>query len=64
GDVECKKKLIEVLVALLEPMQARRKQYENDKAELQKVLKQGAERANEIAEQTLKSVKQAMQQLY
>lgn len=63
GDVACKKKLIDILVSLLEPMQQRRKQYD-DKVELLKVLKNGAERANAIAADTLINVKQAMKQLY
>lgn len=64
GDVECKKRLVEVLLALLEPMQQRRKVFENDPAQVLQALAQGAERANEVAERTLKMAKDAMQQLY
>jgi tryptophanyl-tRNA synthetase len=64
GDVECKKKLIEVLVDLLEPMQKRRAQYEQDPQQVLDVLRDGARRANVIAEETLKLVKEAMKQIY
>jgi len=62
GDVECKKKLIDVLVALTEPMRQRRKLYEDDPAQLLKILQEGTERANAVAEETLAAVKKAMQQ--
>ena len=64
GDVECKKKLIDVLVTLLEPMQQRRAQYEKDSQHVISVLRDGAKRANAVAEQTLKLVKDAMKQIY
>lgn len=62
GDVECKKRLIDVLAELLEPMQARRQEYEKDPAEVLRVLEKGAEKANEVANQTLKMVKEAIHQ--
>jgi len=64
GDVDCKKRLIEVLVALLEPMQARRAVYEKDKAQVLDVLRQGAEKANEVAQVTLGRVKKAVHQSF
>lgn len=64
GDVECKKKLIEVLVALLEPMQKRRAEYEKDPQQVLNVLRDGAERANAIANETLLMVKGAVKQVY
>lgn len=64
GDVECKKKLVDVLVDLLQPMQARRAEYEQDPQQVLNVLRDGACRANVIAEETLKLVKAAMRQLY
>lgn len=63
GDVECKRKLVEILNALIEPMRERRKQYD-DETELLKVLQKGTAAANEQAETTLRMVKQAMQQDY
>lgn len=64
GDVECKRKLIEVLVELLAPMQARRAMYADDPAQVLAVLRDGAERANAVAQETLLKVKAAMKQIY
>ena len=64
GDVECKKRLIEVLLALLEPMQKRRADYEKDPSQVLKVLQAGAKRANVVAQETLISVKEAIKQIY
>lgn len=62
GDVACKKKLIEVLNALLEPIRQRRAEYQDDLAQVLKILREGAERANAVAEQTLAAVKRATRQ--
>lgn len=64
GDVECKKKLIEVLVHLIEPIRARRKQYEEDPGQVLAILKEGTQKANMVANETLKMAKAAMQQDY
>jgi len=64
GDVECKRKLIDVIVDLLAPMQQRRKVYSDDPAGVIKILQSGAERANEIAEKTLRLVKESIKQIY
>lgn len=64
GDVECKKKLIEVLVELIEPLRQRRMHYEADPNYVLTVLREGTARANIVAEETLKLAKKAMQQDY
>lgn len=64
GDVECKKKLIDILVALIEPIRLRRIQYENDMDFVRGVLKTGTQRANQEANQTLRLAKEAMLQAY
>lgn len=64
GDVECKKKLIEVLVALIEPMRQRRLHYERDLAYVTEVLRNGTARANAVANETMQLAKAAMQQNY
>lgn len=64
GDVACKKKLVEVLVSLLEPMQQRRAKYIGNEDYLLKVIREGAERANRLAEATLKKAKEFMHQTY
>jgi len=62
GDVECKKKLIDVLVHLIEPIYQRRQMYANDPAQVLAVLKEGTAKANAVAETTLKLAKEAMKQ--
>ncbi|MBI5447464.1 MAG: tryptophan--tRNA ligase [Gammaproteobacteria bacterium] len=64
GDVVCKKKLVEVIIALLEPMHERRKLYSQDETSLLAILREGTARANVLAEDTLKKVKQAIHQDY
>jgi len=64
GDVECKKKLIDVIVTLLQPMQERRAQYEKDIHHVQSILQEGTARANAIANETLLKAKEAMKQRY
>ncbi len=60
GDVECKRALIDVLVSLIEPIRERRLVYENDKAQVLSILKEGSQRANAEAQKTLALVKEAM----
>lgn len=64
GDVECKKRLIDVLVDLIEPMRQRRLAFESDPGEVLRVLKDGTEKANEVAQETLRLAKKAMRQDY
>jgi len=64
GDVECKRKLIDALIELLEPMWARYAEYEKDPAEVLNVLRKGAEKANIIAAETLQKTKEVIKQLY
>jgi tryptophanyl-tRNA synthetase len=64
GDVDCKKKLVEVLVALIDPIRQRRLQYEKDPGEVLRVLREGTARANAVAEETLYAAKKAMGQDY
>ncbi|MDB6096891.1 MAG: trpS [Francisellaceae bacterium] len=62
GDVECKKKLIEILVNLTQPMREKRKLYEQDKGQLISLLQDGTQKANRIAEETLYKVKACIKQ--
>jgi len=64
GDVVCKKRLVDVLVALIEPIRLRRLQYEKDIAAVLAILKKGTERANIVANNTLVLAKEKMQQNY
>ena len=62
GDVTIKKRLIEILNALLEPIRVRRRQFEQRPDDVWDVLKTGTRRANELTEQTLALAKAAMKQ--
>src|SRR4051812_23737219 len=64
GDVVIKKKLVEVLNTIIEPIRTRRKQYEARPDDVLDVLRAGTKRANEVAEETLALAKQAMKQDY
>ena len=64
GDVAVKKKLVEVLNALIDPIRTRRRQYEQRPDDVLDVLRAGTRRANEVAEETLALAKQAMKQDY
>lgn len=64
GDVECKKRLIDVLVNLIEPIRNRRQLYEKDPGQVLAILKEGTEKANVLAEETLKLAKVMMRQNY
>lgn len=64
GDVVIKKKLVEVLNTLIEPIRTRRKQFEQRPDDVLDALKQGTRRANAVAEETLYLAKQAMKQDY
>ena len=64
GDVTIKRKLVEVLNTLIEPIRARRKQYESKPDDVLEILRQGTRRANEVAEETLQLAKAAMKQDY
>lgn len=60
GDVECKRKLIDVLVALIEPIWQKRCKLEADHQYVLNILAEGTAKANEVAEQTLKKAKEKM----
>ncbi|AUJ58994.1 tryptophan--tRNA ligase [Coxiella-like endosymbiont of Amblyomma americanum] len=64
GDVECKNRLVEVLLEFLSPLQQRRAEYETDYTYVRKILQNGTERVNAIAEETLCLVKRATYQNY
>lgn len=64
GDVECKKRLIDVLVALIEPFRQKRLEFEKDPAQVLTILREGTAKANAVAEETLALAKKAMRQDY
>ncbi len=60
GDVKCKRFLEKVLNEELEPIRARRKEYEKDIPSVYEILKKGSEVAEAAAQATLDDVKKAM----
>ena len=62
GDVAVKRKLVEVLNTLLEPIRTRRRHFEQRPDDVIDALRQGTRRANAVAEETLALAKAAMKQ--
>jgi len=60
GDVKVKKFLDKVLESVLEPIRARRREYEKDIAGVYEMLDRGSATARETAAETLADVKRAM----
>lgn len=60
GDMKVKRFLNEVLQSILEPIRARRKEYEKDIPAVYDILKRGSEKAERAAAATLSDVKTAM----
>ncbi|MDD6164511.1 MAG: tryptophan--tRNA ligase [Anaerovibrio slackiae] len=60
GDVKIKRFLNSIMQAELEPIRARRKEYEKDIAAVYDILRAGSDRARQVAEATLQDVKGAM----
>lgn len=64
GDVVIKKKLIEILQQLIEPIRTKRQHFEKRPDDVLDALRIGTRRANEVAEETLALAKKAMKQDY
>jgi tryptophanyl-tRNA synthetase len=64
GDVEVKKYLADLLNRVLEPIRVKRKVYEEDPKLVEKILKEGTEKAREEVLKTMKEVKAAMKLNY
>lgn len=60
GDVQIKRYLNDILQATLEPIRKRRERFEQDPAYVMQMLQEGSQKAEAIASQTLKEVKEAM----
>lgn len=60
GDMKVKRFLNNILQEELEPIRARRKEYEKDIPAIYDMLKKGCEEAREVAAQTLADVRRAM----
>jgi tryptophanyl-tRNA synthetase len=60
GCMQNKKELTEILNAVLEPMRVRRQELLEDPAELDRILKDGADRARAVAAETMRVVNAAL----
>ena len=60
GDSVVKRVLDERLQAIVEPIRARRREFETDRAQVLEILRRGTARAREVAGQTLSEVKGAL----
>ena len=60
GDMVVKKFLLAVIENILEPIREKRNYYENRIDEVYKMLKDGSDKANIVANETLNQVKNAM----
>ncbi|MBQ8681648.1 MAG: tryptophan--tRNA ligase [Bacilli bacterium] len=64
GCVACKKELINSILKELEPIQEKRKYYEEHPEEVDKILIEGTKKAQEEAKQNMKKIKAAMKLNY
>jgi tryptophanyl-tRNA synthetase len=64
GCIDCKKNLAVKLTALLDPMRARRAQWETQPHKVREILLHGTERAKQEGEKTLQRVRDAMHMDY
>lgn len=60
GDVKLKRRLIDILEALLAPIRTRRKELAQDPQEVMSIVFEGTERTRAVAAQTLSDVKRVM----
>ena len=64
GCVACKKELAQNIIETLEPIREKRKYYEERPELVEKILIEGTNKAQEVAKQTMKEIKQAMKLNY
>ena len=60
GDMKCKKMLMKVINRMLDPIRARRHEYEQDIPEIFNILRRGSDAAREAAAQTMDEVRNTM----
>ena len=60
GCVQCKKELIQNMNKFLNPIREKRKYYEDNPKEVERILKEGTQKAKEKASLTINNVKKAM----
>jgi tryptophanyl-tRNA synthetase len=60
GCLECKAPVIEAVLGELKPMQARAEEFEEQPELVKRIITQGSEKAREVAQETMREVRQAM----
>ena len=60
GDTAVKRRLLDVLLAVLDPIRARREEFAKDRGEVMRIVEKGTEVACAAAAQTLADVRRAM----
>ncbi len=60
GDVAVKKRLLDVLLAELDPIRKRREEFAKDPAQVMRILREGVNVARSVAMQTVEEVRSAM----
>ncbi len=60
GDVEIKRRLIEVLTEMIRPIRSRREEFAKDTTAVMSILKKGTETGREVAAATMADVRRAM----
>jgi tryptophanyl-tRNA synthetase len=60
GCLDCKQPIIDSILAELEPLQARAREFEQNPARVRTILNQGTEAAREVARETLEEVRRVM----
>ncbi len=60
GCLECKQRVIDAVIAELDPIRMRATEYSSDLTLVKNIIAEGCERARDVAEETLEDVRQAM----
>jgi tryptophanyl-tRNA synthetase len=60
GCLECKQPIIDSVLAELEPIQERAREFEQDPGKVRAIINEGSEAARDVARQTLEEVRQVM----
>ena len=60
GCLDCKKPVIEAVLAELAPIQERAREYEEDRSLVRSIIHEGCEKARDVSRQTLQEVRSAM----
>lgn len=64
GCLDCKKPVIEAVLAELKPIQERAREYQQDPETVRAIIGEGCEAAREVARETMEEVRQAMGLVY